>query len=137
MPYKAIAVIEKGEFKYSSYAAAEFKVSRSAIDRRKQRITMHKKNADLYTRQCFTNVQKKLLIDKINYLSIKNILPTSKIVKNFAEKLQQTSVKKNWTSQFVARYKNQLKSVYLRNIDNLKAVSKYKLLFKLFYSYVN
>jgi hypothetical protein len=92
---KAIEAIERGEFKYSFYAAAEFKVSRSAIDKRKQEITLHKQTADSYSRQCFTDVQKKLLIDKINYLSIRNMLPTSKIVKNFAEKIRKASVKKN------------------------------------------
>jgi hypothetical protein len=134
---KAIEAIERGDFKYSSHAAAEFKVSRSAVDRRRQGITQHKKSADSYARQCLTDVQEQLLIERINYLSMKNMPPTSRIVRNLAEELRGAPVGKNWVSQFVARHKNQLKSAYIRNIDNLRVASEYEPLFKLFYSHVS
>ena len=42
--------------------------------------------------------------------------PTSRIVRNFAEETIGESVGKNWTSDFVRRYKDRFKSLYLRNI---------------------
>ena len=55
--------------------------------------------------------------------------PTSQIVKNFTEEIIGKRVGKNWIAQFVHRYKNRLKSVYLYCIDNQRIKSEYKPLF--------
>jgi hypothetical protein len=53
-----------------------------------------------------------------------------------AEEIKGAEVNKNWTSQFVARHQDQLKSLYLRNIDNKRASSEYEPMFKLFFELV-
>ena len=60
--------------------------------------------------------------------------PTSHIVRNLAEEIRGKPVGKNWVSQFVKRYSIRLKSLYLRNIDNLRASAEYALMFQLFFS---
>ena len=50
--------------------------------------------------------------------------PTSSIVRNLTEELLQDRVGKNWTSSFVHRYKDRLKSLYLRNIDQKRYKSE-------------
>ena len=62
--------------------------------------------------------------------------PTSGMVRNLAEEVIGRPVGKNWTGDFVKRYKNRLTSVYLRNIDSQRIKSEYALLFKQFYDLV-
>jgi hypothetical protein len=64
---------------------------------------------------------EELLIDRINNLSMRQMPPTSHIVKNMAEEIYGRAVGKNWTGQFINRHKSRLHSMYLRNIDNLRA----------------
>jgi hypothetical protein len=63
--------------------------------------------------------------------------PTSHIVKNLAEELRGKEVGKNWVGQFVKRYRIRLKSLYLRNINNLLASAEYAPMFQLFFSVVS
>jgi hypothetical protein len=62
--------------------------------------------------------------------------PTSHIVKNLAEELRGKEVGKNWVGQFVKRYRIRLKSLYLCNINNLRASAEYAPMFQLFFSVV-
>jgi hypothetical protein len=63
--------------------------------------------------------------------------PTSHIVKNLTEEIRGAPVGKNWVGQFVKRYGIRLKSLYLRNIDNLRAGAEYAPMFQLFFSVVS
>ena len=63
--------------------------------------------------------------------------PTSHIVKNLAEEIRGGQVGKNWVGQFVKRHDIRLKSLYLRNIDNLCAGAEYALMFQLFFNIVS
>ncbi|PMD51091.1 uncharacterized protein K444DRAFT_546312, partial [Hyaloscypha bicolor E] len=56
----------------------------------------------------------------INTLTNQGIPLTSHIIKNLAEKIKGGPLGKNWVSQFVKYYSIRLKSLYLRNIDNLR-----------------
>ena len=62
--------------------------------------------------------------------------PTSQIVKNMAEEIIKGAVHKNWTANFVRRHKDELKSLYLRNIDNQRAKSEFAPMFEHFYHLV-
>jgi hypothetical protein len=62
--------------------------------------------------------------------------PTSQIVRNMAEEIIKGVVGKNWTLQFVKRHGDRLTSLYLRNIDNMRAKSEYPPMFVLFYQLV-
>jgi hypothetical protein len=64
------------------------------------------------------------------------MLPTSHIVRNLAEEIRDRPVGKNWVGQFVKRYLIRLKSLYLRNINNLYTSTEYALIFQLFFSIV-
>ena len=58
------------------------------------------------------------------------------MVKSLAEEIRGTSVGKNWTGQFVRRYKDLLKSGYLRNLDDLRVTAEYAPMFKHFFQLV-
>jgi hypothetical protein len=76
-------------------------------------------------RLCLTNAQEEALIKQINKLSIRNMSPTSHIVKNLAEEICGRKIYKNWVANFVHRHKDRLKSQYSRNIDNNRAKAEY------------
>ncbi len=63
--------------------------------------------------------------------------PTSHIVKNLVEEIRGAPVGKNWVGQFVKCHGIRLKSLYLRNIDNLRAGAEYAPMFQLFFSVVS
>jgi len=63
--------------------------------------------------------------------------PTSHIVRNLAEEIRGERIGKNWVGQFVKRHDIRLKSLYLRNIDNLRAGAEYAPMFQLFFSVVS
>jgi hypothetical protein len=58
------------------------------------------------------------------------------MVKNFAEEIIGRKGGKNWVSQFCRRHESELKSLYLRNIDNLRVKGEYGPIYKLFYDLV-
>ena len=92
--------------------------------------------ANAETHQRLSIQQEEVLIRHINKLTDRGIPPTSRIVRNLTEEIINTSVGKNWTGQFVQRHKKQLKSLYLRNIDNLRTKAEYAPMFKHFYDLV-
>jgi hypothetical protein len=133
---KAVAAIQRGEFTHYADAAREFKCDRSAVSRRIRGLTKSKKEANSFWHQCLTIEQEECLIHRINTLTDRGMPPTSHIVKNLAEEIKGGPLGKNWVGQFVKRYSIRLKSLYLRNIDNLYTSAKYAPIFQLFFSVV-
>jgi len=62
--------------------------------------------------------------------------PTTVIVKNLAEEIRGCAVGKNWTASFVDRHKHELKSLYLKSIDNQRVKGEYPPAYELFYQLV-
>jgi hypothetical protein len=132
----AIAAIRSGEITDYSKAAEKYKVDRTTISKRIRGLTKSRKEADSLFRQCLTDAQEEILIAHINKLTDRGMPPTSHIVRNLAEEIKGAKVGKNWTGQFIKRHKDRLKSLYLRNIDNLYISAEYALMFILFFTLV-
>ena len=62
--------------------------------------------------------------------------PTSAIIKNLAEEIRGGPVGKNWTSLFLIRHKDELKSQYLSNIDNKRVKGEFPPVYKEFFKLV-
>ncbi len=133
----AVAAIQRGEFSDYTAAAREHKCDRGALSRRIRGLTKSKKDANSFWHQCLTIEQEEVLIDRINLLTDRAMPPTSHIVKNLVEEIRGGPVGKNWVGQFVKRHGIRLKSLYLRNIDNLRASAEYAPMFQLFFSVVS
>ena len=84
-------------------------------------------------KQRLINTQKTVLIQQINRLTDRGLPPTSSIIRSFTEEIIQGPVNKNWTGDFIWRYKNKLTSLYLRNIDSQRTKAEYPPIFKYFY----
>lgn len=72
----------------------------------------------------------------INRLTDRFMPPTPQIVRNLAEEMRGQSVGKNWVGEFVSRHEENLKSLYLRCIDNLRVKGEYVPAYQLFYDLV-
>jgi hypothetical protein len=130
---KAVLAIRSGEFTDYSKAAAHYGCDRTAVSRRIRGLTRTRRDASSFFHQCLTNDEEEILIARINMLTDRGMPPTSHIVRNLAEEIRGAPVGKNWTGQFVKRYKDRLKSAYLRNIDNLCVSAEYAPMFILFF----
>ena len=133
----AIATIRSREFKDYSKVAAKFNVDYTTISKRICSLMKSRKDADSFQRQCLTNAQEETLIAYINKLTDRGMPLTSSIVQNLAEEIKGAKVEKNWTRQFIWRHKNRLRSLYLRNIDNLYITAEYTPMFILFFALVS
>jgi Tc5 transposase-like DNA-binding protein len=132
----AIALLDTQEKPNYSAAARKFNLGRTAVTCRFEGKTTSRAEANSEYRQLLTIAQEDALIARINNLTDRNMPPTSHMVKNMAEEIRGDEVNKNWTSHFIQRHKDVLKSLYLRNIDNKRASSEYEPMFKLFFDLV-
>ena len=78
---------------------------------------MSRQEATSEYHQCLTAAQEEALIELIDRLTNRGLPPTNCMVKNLAEEIIGRPVGKNWSNQFVQRYKERLTSHYLENID--------------------
>jgi Tc5 transposase DNA-binding domain len=133
---KALAELESSSKPNYSAVAKKYGLVRSTLTRRALGETTSRKQFQSDKHQCLTDTQEWVLINQINRLTERGIPPTSQMVKNFAEEIIGRSVGKNWVGQFCRRHQNELKSLYLRNIDNLRIKGEYGPTYKLFYDLV-
>ena len=133
----AVSAIQRGEYTDYSTAAKAYGASRTAVSRRVRGLTTSRREANSFWHQCLTIEQEEVLIARINELSDRAMPPTSHIVRNLAQEIRGSPVEKNWVGQFVKRHGIRLKSLYLRNIDNLRAGAEYAPMFQLFFSVVS
>jgi transposase-like protein len=132
----AIADLEAEKGALIAEVARRWGVQRSTLSRRWHGKTASRKEVSSTFHQRLTNAQEEVLIDQINKLTVRKMPQTSQIVRNMAEEIIGDVVGKNWTSQFVKRHKDRLTSLYLRNIDNMRAKSEYPPMFAHFYQLV-
>jgi hypothetical protein len=132
----ALASLDAQEKPNYSAAARKFKLGRTAVARRYEGKTTSQAEANSEYRQLLTIAQEDALIARINNLTDRGMPPTSHMVKNMAQEIRGDEVNKNWTSHFIQRHKDVLKSLYLQNIDNKRASSEYEPMFKLFFELV-
>jgi len=119
----ALAAIRRGEFVNFANAATKYGCDRTTLSKRIRGLTKSKKEANSFYHQCLTNEQEEVLLARINKLTDRGMPPTSHIVKNLAEEIRGAEVNKNWVGVFVKRHKDRLKSLYLRNINNLRVTA--------------
>jgi len=134
----ALALAEIGSENAPNYAhyARKHELVPSTLSRRHRGKTTSRKEATSEHRQNLTTLQEQTLINHINHLSDQNLPLTTQIVQNIAKEMAGRSFGKNWTSNFIKRHQQVLKSLYLRNIDNQRVKAEYLPLFKYFYDMV-
>jgi hypothetical protein len=120
-----------------SKTAKKWQVERTTLRRR---FKVKQRSYQVYhseVTQCLSNAQEEALIRQINNLTDRGIPPTSRIARNLAEEITGKAVGKNWHANFIRRQKKRLKSLYMRNIDNMRKKAEYEPSFRLFYEQVS
>jgi predicted phage-related endonuclease len=133
---EAIADLETQEVPNVSATAEKYDVTRKTLENRWKGKSVSMAEAVSIYRQCLTNSQEKALVRVINQLTERRMPPTTAIVKNLAEEIRGCAVRKNWTAAFVERHKHELKSLYLKSIDNKRVKGEYPPVYKYFYKLV-
>jgi Tc5 transposase-like DNA-binding protein len=116
--------------------AEKYNLVRSTLTNRWAGKSTSREEAISNHRQCLTNAQERALVHLINRLTDRGLQPTSQIVKNLAEEIRGDQVGKNWTESFVKRHEKELKSVFLKGIDNLRLKGEYEPVYRVFYDLV-
>ena len=116
--------------------ANKFNLSKSTLRRWWKNIQFFREEASLKYYKRLTTTQKEILIKYINYLNNQSLFLTSNIIRNLTEELTGGLVDKNWIDNFIKRYKEYLRSIYLQNLDNQHIKAKYLPAFQTFYNLI-
>jgi hypothetical protein len=119
-----------------SAAAKKYDCWPSTLRRRYFGETTSREEATDTYHSALPKAQERALVDLINKLTGLGLPPTPRIVKNLAEEIRGERVGKNWVGQFVKHHEDELKSLYLRCIDNKQFKSKYGPAYELFFDLV-
>ncbi|TAQ86407.1 hypothetical protein B7494_g5258 [Chlorociboria aeruginascens] len=130
---EAIADLESQEAPNVAATARKFDINRKTLENRWKGKSVPIREAISMHRQCLTNSQERSLIAFINKLTSYRMPPTTAIVKNLAEEIRGRAVGKNWTAQFVHRHQDELKSLYLKGMDQKRIKSEFPKAYELFY----
>ena len=137
---QAITDLESQNPPQYAATAKKYNVDHTTLMRRfKGEITSYSE-ARSKTHKLLTNAQELVLIDYIRKLSDRGIHPTPQILENLVVEVVQGPVGRRWVERFQKRYKNELASVYLRNIDHMRKIADntrhYEHYFKLVRTYL-
>ena len=122
---KALDALDRQLIPNYAEMGKKYGIERTTLMRRHKGISTSKREATSTYHKLLTDTQEEALIDQINKLTTRGLPPTTHIVRNLAEEMIGREVNKNWTAGFVQRHSSRLKSLYLRNIDNLRMKSEY------------
>ena len=119
------AIIDIKSQKAPNFAATaeNYNVPRLTLMRRCKGETVSNAEAHSRDQKLLTNAQESVLLEYIRKLSDRGLHPTPQILKNLVVELVKKPVGKCWVHRFLERYKNQLTSIYLRNIDQSRHVA--------------
>jgi hypothetical protein len=105
----AIESLSSRELINYSKIAKEYGVVRSTLERRHRAKTQSRTDEGINRRK-LNHQQEKELIDYIEMLIRRGLLPTRVMIKNFATCIAQTSISMAWVDRFVKRNSSQLVS---------------------------
>jgi AraC-like DNA-binding protein len=120
---EAIEVLKSQETPKYAEVARQFNLSRHTLMRRFKGETLPRAEAVSIHLKALTTAQEHQLISHLNRLSDRGIPATVQITENIVSELVQRPVGHNWVYRFCQRYDHELKSVYLRAIDNSRQVA--------------
>jgi hypothetical protein len=113
----------------------KYGLTRTTLMRRFLSLCTSRQEVTSIYHKLLTDTQEEALITQINKLTVRGMPLITKIVKNLVKEVIRRKIH-NWTAHFVCRYSSRLKSLYLRNIDNLHVKSEYGLHLEHFFDLV-
>jgi hypothetical protein len=134
---EAIAFLKSQDTPNYLAAAKKFNVNATTLSRRFNGKTVSRAEATSLHKKLLTDVQEQVLLDRIEQLSSRGMPPTPQILENMVVEIIHAPVGEKWVRRFCQRYKEQIKSVYLRSIDQTRQVADNSDHFQHFYELVS
>ena len=128
---EAIADLYSQEVPNYGATAKKYDLVRTTLWRRHTSQTVSRSEATTEFRQALNEAQEKVLLVHIGRLVTKGTPPTPGIVRNIAEEIHGGELGKYWVGRFIHRHSLHLKSLYMRNIENLRKKAEYTPMFQL------
>ena len=128
LPYNArieLAIDDIKSQKKPNYKATakKYNIGHLALSRRHQGKTTSYDDARSSGQRLLNNLQEALLIKHIEKLADRGILYSPQIIENLAVGIAKRPLRGRWVERFTERHANQLKSIYIRNIDHARKVA--------------
>jgi Tc5 transposase-like DNA-binding protein len=132
----AIADLNSQETPNYSQTAEKYGIDRNTLARRHKGKTVSRHDAVSKTHKLLTDAQEEVLFDHIRELTDRGIPPTPKILQNLVVEIVKHPVGGRWVSRFRQRYKDRLKSVYLKGLDHSRHIADNKRHYKHYFDSV-
>ena len=132
----AIADLDSQKVPNYGATAKKYDLVRTTLWRRHTSQTVSRSEATTEFRQALNAAQEKVLLGHIGRLVTRGTPPTPAVVRNIAEEIHGGELGKHWVTRFIHRHSLHLKSMYMRNIENLRKKAEYAPMFQLFYKLV-
>ena len=103
--------------------AKKYGVDRNTLKRRHELETASYTETHSKGQSLLTNGEEALLIEHIEKLADRGILYSPQIIENLAVGIAKRSLGGRWVERFIKRHQDQLKSIYIRNIDHARKIA--------------
>ena len=116
--------------------AKKYNIDRTTLMRRFTGNTVSNQEAHSTHQKHLTDAQEKVLLQHISDLSDRGMPPTPQILENLVVEIVGEPIGQCWIRRFCQRYENEIKSIYLRGIDQTRKVADNSEHFEHFYRVV-
>jgi hypothetical protein len=134
---KAIDELKSQETPNIAETARKYGLAKNTLWRRYNGHTVSNSEARSRSNKVLTNAQEGVLIEHINKLSARNMHPTPQMVENLVMEMTGSHVGERWVERFRKRYGNELRSCYLRNIDQSRHIADHSKHFQHYFDNVS
>ncbi|WKT53725.1 hypothetical protein QSH57_004309 [Fusarium oxysporum f. sp. vasinfectum] len=105
-----------GSINYAA-TAKKFECDETTLHRRHQGKQRARRDADSLYKSRLSKQQEQDLVTYIRKLSLRGILPTLSMIRNFAQDIAKIEVGKNWPYSFVQRHRNEIDCTWFDGFD--------------------
>jgi hypothetical protein len=119
----AVAWLEAQEKANCAAAAIKFNLDRTTVWRHWNKISLSKAEATSIHYKLLTTAQEHEIIAYINRMADRGMPPTLSILRNIIREVVKGPVGHCYSYRFIQRYKDIIKSIYLRPIDHSRKIA--------------
>ena len=133
---KAISDLKSQDPPKYTETAKKYNLEPSTLRRRFKGETVSHGDAHSRDKKLLTDAQEQVLVEYIRKLSDRGLHLTPKILENIIVEIVGHPIGGRWVQRFTKRHKNELTSIYLRNIDHSRHVADNSRHFEHYYAVV-
>jgi hypothetical protein len=116
--------------------AKKYKIDHTTLMRRYKGKTVSHHDAHSIYKKLLTDAQEEVILSHISTLSDRGMPPTPQILENLIVEIVRRPIGQCWIRRFCQRHQDEIKSIYLRGIDQTRKIADNSQYFKHFYSIV-